>query len=435
MSKWTKFRDRVVAKIREILGLPSGAGEGEACDRNRAREEPEAAPAGATPAWDACSLASSWGGTNASMRIMNCLSPRMSDQDFAERVSWTKKQGANAIHLFLVNKGDGEKAGYSPWGSGRAPADAPCDAATVSLMRSRIDRCRAAGLGVVLWLMADDSSDWAKTFAANADACLRRIADAGLLAQASTVVLGLEMDEYWGESQAKAVASATRKVWAGKTGTHHTSGKAAFASLGDILFYQVNPGRSAAQIKADTKAALAHGKPVNFFELDRGPNKTLAQAALDAGAFGVGNCAPGVRAVSSPPSSSSSSSPDAAPMDWRYGGFDGSKAKEDSRCRISLVSITKDRIAYKWQTGIPSDWTRGKTDKGMMVVACAFYWDGSRWVGGKMDWADEARSSRDTDKIHGGYNGWKSEGWDSAARRAFCVASADGKHRSNLIEE
>lgn len=69
-----------------------------------------------------------------------------------------------------------------------------------------------------------------------------------------------------------------------------------------------------------------------------------------------------------------------------------------------------------------------------MVVACAFYRDGARWVGGKMDWTDEARSFRDTDKIHGGYNGWQSAGWDGAARRAFCVASADGKHRSNLIE-
>ena len=433
MSKWTNFRDKLIAKICRALGFnPAGAGEGEGREKgNRPPEEPEAAPAGFPPAWDACSLASSWGGTNASVRVMNCLSPRMSDQDFAERVAWTKQQGANAIHLFLVNKGDGEKAGYSPWGAGHAPCDAPCDAATVALMRCRIDRCRAAGLGVVLWLMADDSSDWAKAFAASADACLRRIADAGLLAQASTVVLGLEMDEYWDAAQAKRVAAATRKVWEGKTGTHHTSGKATFAALGDVLFYQVSPGRTAAQIKADTAAALKHGKPVNFFELDRGPNKALALAALDAGAFGVGNCAPGVRAPSSP---SSPSSPAAAPMDWRYGGFDGSKAKEDPRCRLALVSIGKVRIAYKWETGIPSDWTRGKTEKGMMVIAAAFYWDGARWVGGKMDWTDEARSFRDTDKIHGGYNGWQSAGWDGAARRAFCVASADGKFRSNLIE-
>ena len=92
-------------------------------------------------------------------------------------------------------------------------------------------------------------------------------------------------------------------------------------------------------------------------------------------------------------------------------------------------------MSHSWQTGIPSDWKRGSTSKGPMVVACAFYEEGGRWIGGKMDWADEARSSRDTEKIHGGYNGWQSAGWDSAARRAFCVVSADGKLRSNLITD
>jgi hypothetical protein len=121
-------------------------------------------------------------------------------------------------------------------------------------------------------------------------------------------------------------------------------------------------------------------------------------------------------------------------MDWRFGGFDGGKAKEDSRCRLGGVKITKDRIAYKWERGIPGDWKRGKTSKGMMVIAAAFYWDGARWVGGKMDWTDEARTARECTHIHDGYNGWQSAGWDGAKRRAFCVASADGKFRSNLAE-
>ena len=122
-------------------------------------------------------------------------------------------------------------------------------------------------------------------------------------------------------------------------------------------------------------------------------------------------------------------------MDWRFGGFDGGKAKEDSRCRLGCVKITKDRIAYKWESGIPGDWKRGNTSKGMMVIAAAFFWDGARWVGGKMDWTDEARTVRECNHIHDGYNGWESEGWDGAKRRAFCVASADGKWRSNLAEE
>ena len=117
-------------------------------------------------------------------------------------------------------------------------------------------------------------------------------------------------------------------------------------------------------------------------------------------------------------------------MDWRFGGFDGGKAKEDSRCRLGCVKITKDRIAYKWETGIPSDWSRD----GTLVVAAAFFWDGARWVGGKFEWTDESRSSRSAANIHDDYHGWNGAAWDVAARRAFCVASADGKWRSNLAE-
>ena len=134
-------------------------------------------------------------------------------------------------------------------------------------------------------------------------------------------------------------------------------------------------------------------------------------------------------------SSGSPSSPGSPVLDFRYGGFDGSKAVEDPRCRLALVSITKDRIAYKWASGIPADWKRGKTSKGMMVIACAFYEEGGRWIGGKMAWTDEARTIREATHIHDGYNGWQSAGWDSASRRAFCVMSADGRHRSNLLEE
>lgn len=138
--------------------------------------------------------------------------------------------------------------------------------------------------------------------------------------------------------------------------------------------------------------------------------------------------------------SSSSSTTDANPapvLEYRFGGFSGGKAVEDPRCRIGFPKITKDKIAWKWESGIPSDWKRGSTSKGPMVISAAFYWDETarKWVGGKMDWCDEARTSRATEKIYGGYNGWKSEGWDKAKRRAFCVVSADGKWRSNLIED
>ena len=278
MSKWTKLRDKARAKILSLLGLVGGSAA--------------AAPAAAAvrvASWDACTRASCWGGSNASVRVMNALSPKMPEAVFRERVAWTKGRGANTIHLFLVNKGDGEYAGYSPWGVGKGPSAGATDADVVKRMLERIAYCRAQGLAVVIWLQADDSADWARALASNADRCVARISEAGLLDAASTVVAGLEMDEYWNATHARAVVAAIRGRYRGKVGTHHTSGRTTFATLGDILFYQVDPGRSAAQIKADTVAATRCGRPVNFFELSRGPARDLCEAALSAGAFAVGN--------------------------------------------------------------------------------------------------------------------------------------------------
>ena len=122
-------------------------------------------------------------------------------------------------------------------------------------------------------------------------------------------------------------------------------------------------------------------------------------------------------------------------LDFRFGGFKGGGSKEDSRCRLSSPKISADFIRYKWETKAPSDWARNRTEKGALVVACAFYWSGDRWIGGKFDWTDESRDSRSCENIHGGYGGWDASAWRSAKRRAFCVVSADGKWRSNLIED
>ena len=91
-------------------------------------------------------------------------------------------------------------------------------------------------------------------------------------------------------------------------------------------------------------------------------------------------------------------------------------------------------MSFHWDSKIPVDWKRGDTKKGPMILACAFFWNEKEqaWVGGKFDWIDEKRSSRSFENIRDGYNGWISEEFFWAERRAFCVMSADGKLRSNL---
>ena len=242
------------------------------------------------PSWDKATLSSNWNGSNAQERMMNILSPNMSDARFNERVSFMKSRRVNTAHVFVTNKADGECAGYSPFGMNFRSYKV--DKAFTDVMTKRLKKLRENGWAVVLWMMADDSNDWAKDVAsspAKAEAYMKAVRGLGWFDMASTVVVGLEMNEYWSGSQAAVMTSALRKFYKGKVGVHHTSGKTTFAAIGDILFYQVDPGRSAAQIKAATRQAVKAGKPVNFFELQRNPNRELCQAAMSAGAFAVGN--------------------------------------------------------------------------------------------------------------------------------------------------
>lgn len=239
------------------------------------------------PDWDVATLASCWSGPNAGQRNMNILSPGMSDRKFRERVAWQEKRGANTVHLFLANKADGEHAGYSIYGGAW---DWSIDAATCDTFRDRIAYCRGRGLAVVLWLFADDSSDWNRAAAKDFPRYLRDLESEGLLRYASTVVVGLELDEYFNAAQVAALVAATRAVYSGKVGVHQTSGRMDFAPLADIMFYQVSPGRSASWIESEARRVRAAvGKPVNFFELDRSDNRPLCEAAQRGGAFAVGN--------------------------------------------------------------------------------------------------------------------------------------------------
>ncbi len=235
-----------------------------------------AAGCASVPDWDECTKASCWQGQNAGTRHMNILSPAFSDATFQQRVKWAEGRGCNTLHLFLVNQHDGEGSGYTA-----------LDPATAKAMDKRIRWAARRGMGIVLWCMADDSTAWAKALDMEA---LMRVCEAhGWLDIASTVVVGLEVEEYWSAAQVQAHIATIRKHYKGKVGVHHGSGKATYAPMADILFYQVNPGKTAPQIAAETKKALGCGKPVNFFELSRHEDRELSEAALSAGAYGVGN--------------------------------------------------------------------------------------------------------------------------------------------------
>ena len=121
--------------------------------------------------------------------------------------------------------------------------------------------------------------------------------------------------------------------------------------------------------------------------------------------------------------------------EWRYGGFNGSRAQEVPGCRIGSLRVTRDGLSYKWESGGCE--SLGASDRGdySQTLACAFFWDGEKWVGGKFDWISTSRTSRSFENVHGGYGGWNASAFFGAKRHGFCIVSKDGRRRTNFIEE
>lgn len=233
---------------------------------------------GIVPKWDRCAHASCWDGMNAQRRMMNILSPKFDDAKFKEYVHWMEGRGCDTAHVILMNGADGEGSGYTA-------LDNP------KLTEKRVKYLRKRGFAVVPWIITDDSRAYAKQLFADPERYVKAFAAIGLFKEASFVVLGLEMDEYGTAAQWASVKAALQAYAPKlKTGVHHTGGKYVFAGLGDIVLDQLEPPKATpATVAASIGRIRAMGKAAVGFEYSRHPDRALAQAALDAGAFGVGN--------------------------------------------------------------------------------------------------------------------------------------------------
>jgi len=279
MSKWTNIRDRAVRWLQELVGYyeDPNLGHVDITPPVSAVDAPPAPAQAEARAKYAFGLASCWDGTNASKRMMNVLSPKMPVEKVAQYCAWMRSRSCTHAHVILANGSDGECAGYAAWRD-----------ADYGHMVTRLNEVRGAGLVTIPWIVTDDSAALLKELFAKPAELVGRLAI--FLAGSPLVVLGLEMDEGGSAAQWKAVRDAVRRVYDGPVGVHHKSGNSfPFASLGEVVLGQLNPGCTAAQVKAQIQAIRAKGKRAVGFEYARGPARDLAQAALDAGAEGVGN--------------------------------------------------------------------------------------------------------------------------------------------------
>ena len=273
------------------------------------------------PAWNACTKSTNWNnpsgyGPMAQIRYMNNLSPYITVNDpndpkisFVDRTQFAINRGCNYVAYFVSNHlddsgasgsmlechGPDGKEGYSPYGSNYGFTNMVIAPEAADIITDRLRYTNDRGLGIVLFLMADDSDGWASYLTNDLSRWRKYCKDLkklGWFSVASTVVVGLEIEEYWdNDNLVNNMIDILRNYYSGVIGVHHCSNEYRIGETKtDVSFVQLNPEQSIETIKQyvqTVKAAL--NKPVCMFELERYPNQTKSQAALDAGAYSVGN--------------------------------------------------------------------------------------------------------------------------------------------------
>lgn len=251
-------------------------------------------PAWFVPVIDALSRSSNWTGAGAAKRMMNILSPRISDGEFKRRVKWVLDRGCDHVHLILNNAGDGpgDGAGYGMYG---AKFTWQPDKGFIKLALERMRYCRRKGLGVVVWAFTDDSGAMNREAAKNFEKAAADIHRFKLDRYASGIVCVLESKESYTVGQVHVLANALRRHCGLPAGTHENSGYLKYAGCGDFVMYQTSPGLSIDQLKGEArKVDAAVGKPWWYFELERQEARDKCAALMEFGKIlkwfrGVGN--------------------------------------------------------------------------------------------------------------------------------------------------
>ncbi len=427
IEKWNAEADAARAAEEAIWEGPSPEVPSSKADNphDEAYSQPSARP------WRECRYSSNWSGTEASKRMMNLVSPKFSETKVHEYIDWQQSLGCDHVHLLLVNQGDGEGAGY----------DCLADAGHKAVALARVRDIRARGLGVVAWVIADDSDDYRRKVFDNPARYANALKE--YFPHLSYIVLGLEMNEGEGsKSKWTALRDAIRKAgWTGPFATHHTSGHGDYASLGQIVMDQLDKGCTEAQVRKSVEAFRAKGYDVCGFEYARGPDAGRAKAALDAGAFSVGNWAggnspkPGTKNQEPGTKNQEPASADAVDyslLDWRWGAFKGAKASLSS-ARIKSLKVGSGSLSYAWERGSCSDLDAACTHANPCCTCALFCRVDGKWVGGKFEHISTDRTSRGLGNVQEGYGGWDPSALTRADAYAFVILDDGAKRRTNVI--
>jgi len=265
---------------------------------------------------------------NASLRMMNILSPMLSRDGFKGFVNQMKADGADMCYLFIINERDGGWTPYSFYQGNQIGG--AINEGVLDEMKWRCEYVRDRGMGIIIVLRPDDSPNFVRTLdqyvfmnsaermmeldvspvSVMADIPAMRFSTLSVQSQeqyqrdavkhfdryASGYWVGLELDEYYNVQQVAHYAEQLQKLTDKPIGTHQVQNQYSFASLGSVdhCYFQYGWGKSPGYMQSRTaqvKAAL--GKPVIAAEYNKSSNTPQARAQGDAamagGAYATGN--------------------------------------------------------------------------------------------------------------------------------------------------
>lgn len=121
-------------------------------------------------------------------------------------------------------------------------------------------------------------------------------------------------------------------------------------------------------------------------------------------------------------------------FNWAFGAFNGSQAREAPNATITNLKVSTKGLSYSWASGGCEQLGADTRTDPSATLACLFCKIDGQWIGGKFDWISTSRLTRGFENIRSGYKGWDPQALEKASSFAFVIVSADGKHRTNVIE-
>jgi len=132
-------------------------------------------------------------------------------------------------------------------------------------------------------------------------------------------------------------------------------------------------------------------------------------------------------------SPASSDAVDFASLDWRWGGFNGSKAKLAEGAEIGSLKVTADGMSYKWVKGGCEKLDKNCSHSNPCCTCALFCLVDGRWIGGKWEHISTDRTTRDFKNVKEGYGGWDASAIGKATAYAFVILDDGAKKRTNVI--